>query len=140
MLDAGCVAAKLDAMTTKNVRPKFLNLFRIHLPVTGVVSFSHRVSGALLVLSLPVVVYLFTLSLQSEQGFAHVASLMQLWWLRLAGVLVLWALLFHLLSGLRFLFLDLDIGIGLKAARASAWSVVVLALILALMLIFGVLL
>ncbi|MGD8577481.1 MAG: succinate dehydrogenase, cytochrome b556 subunit [Thiohalophilus sp.] len=124
-------------MTTKNVRPKFLNLFRIHLPVTGVVSFSHRVSGALLVLSLPVVVYLFALSLQSEQGFARVSSILELCWVRLIGLLILWALLFHLLSGLRFLLLDLDIGIGLKAARASAWSVLALALLLALILFAG---
>jgi succinate dehydrogenase / fumarate reductase cytochrome b subunit len=127
-------------MTTRNVRPKFLNLFRIHLPVTGVVSFAHRVTGALLVVSLPFVVYLFGLSLQSEQGFARAGEILQCGWVRLASLLVLWALLFHLLSGVRFLLLDLDIGIRLAQARATAWSVVALALVLALVLMAGVIL
>ncbi|MDY6979137.1 MAG: succinate dehydrogenase, cytochrome b556 subunit [Pseudomonadota bacterium] len=125
-------------MTTKNVRPKFLNLFRIHLPVTGVVSFAHRVSGALLVISLPLVVFLFAYSLQSEQGFEQVIALLHSWWGSVAMVLILWALLSHLLSGVRFLLLDLDIGIQLTPARASAWSVVVVALLILLLLVSGV--
>ncbi len=125
-------------MTTKNVRPKFLNLFRIHLPVTGVVSFAHRVSGALLVISLPLVVFLFAYSLQSEPGFAQVIALLDSGWGSVATVLILWALLSHLLSGIRFLLLDLDIGIRLPPARASAWSVAALALLILILLVSGV--
>ncbi|TDY02999.1 succinate dehydrogenase, cytochrome b556 subunit [Thiohalophilus thiocyanatoxydans] len=127
-------------MTTKNVRPKFLNLFRIHLPVTGVVSFAHRVSGAVLVLSLPVVVFLFALSLHSEQGFERVSEILQCGWVRLLSLLVLWALFSHLFSGVRFLLLDLDIGMRLAAARASAWLVLALAALVLIALLMGVLL
>lgn len=127
-----------ETMTTKNVRPKFLNLFRIHLPITGVVSFAHRVTGALLVLSLPFVVFLFSLSLQNEQGFVRVAEILQLWWVRLFSLLILWSLLFHLLSGIRFLLLDLDIGIRLPVARVTAWLVAALAGLIALGLLYGV--
>lgn len=108
--------------------------------MTAVVSFAHRASGALLVLSLPFVVFLFSLSLQSEQGFARVSMILQQGWLRLLALLVLWALLFHLLSGIRFLLLDLDLGIRLPAARGSAWAVLALALLLALLLLGGALL
>ncbi|MFP3873238.1 MAG: succinate dehydrogenase, cytochrome b556 subunit [Thiohalophilus sp.] len=127
-------------MTTKNVRPKFLNLFRIHLPVTGVVSFAHRVSGAVLVLSLPFVVFLFALSLHSEQGFERVSEILQCGWVRLLSLLVLWALFSHLFSGVRFLLLDLDIGMRLAAARASAWLVLALAVLVLGALLPGVLL
>lgn len=130
--------ARLETMTTKNVRPKFLNLFRIHLPVTGVVSFAHRVSGALLVIFLPLVVFLFAYSLQSEQGFEQVIALLHSWWGKAAMVLILWALLSHLLSGVRFLLLDLDIGIRLTPARVSAWSVAGLALLILILLVSGV--
>jgi len=48
-------------MTDK--RPVYLNLLKIRLPVTGMVSFAHRVSGVLLFLFIPYAVYLFDLSL-----------------------------------------------------------------------------
>jgi len=124
-------------MTTKTVRPKFLNLFRIHLPITGVVSFAHRVTGALLVICLPFVVFLFSRSLQSEQGFQYVSDLLQTWWIHLLGILVVWSLAFHLLSGVRFLLLDLDIGMSLSSARASAWLVGGVAILVLLLIIAG---
>lgn len=124
-------------MTTKNVRPIFLNLFRIHLPITGVVSFAHRVSGVLLVLALPFMVFLFSRSLQSEQGFQYVNHILQLWWVRLLSVLVTGSLVLHFLSGIRFLLLDLDIGIRLHQARASAWTVLAVAGLILIAMIVG---
>ncbi len=124
-------------MTTKNVRPIFLNLFRIHLPITGVVSFAHRVSGVLLVLALPFMVFLFSRSLQSEQGFQYVNHILQLWWIRLLSVLVIGSLVLHFLSGIRFLLLDLDIGIRLHQARASAWTVLAVAGLILIAMIVG---
>lgn len=108
--------------------------------MTGVVSFAHRVSGAVLVLSLPVVVFLFALSLHSEQGFERVSEILQCGWVRLLSLLVLWALFSHLFSGVRFLLLDLDIGMRLAAARASAWLVLALAVLVLIALLIGVLL
>lgn len=102
--------------------------------MTGVVSFAHRVSGALLVMSLPFVVFLFSHSLQSEQGFIRVTGILQQWWVRLPALLIVWVLFSHLLSGIRFLFLDLDIGIRLPAARATAWGVVAVVLLLLVLL------
>lgn len=106
----------------------------------GVVSFAHRVSGAVLVLSLPFVVFLFSLSLHSEQGFERVSEILQCGWIRLLSLLVLWALFSHLFSGVRFLLLDLDIGMRLAPARASAWLVLALAALVLAALLLGVLL
>ena len=50
-----------------NRRPKYLNLFRIKLPLPGVVSFLHRVSGALLFVAIPLFLAVFQLTLDSAE-------------------------------------------------------------------------
>ena len=46
------------------------------MPVAAVVSILHRVSGVLLLIFIPFFIYLFEVSLQSEQGFAQVKSML----------------------------------------------------------------
>ena len=106
-------------------RPVYLNLFKIRLPLPGVVSILHRASGALLFLLLPLLLYGLQQSLASEEGFAAMRS-----WLgqplpRLALLGVIWAYLHHFCAGLRHLALDLDIGVELPQARFSARLVLV---------------
>ena len=108
-------------------RPVYLNLLRIHLPVTGWVSILHRLSGALLFLSLPLAIWLLSKSLTSEAGFAAVHA-----WLALPpakllvlGLVSLFAL--HFFAGLRHLALDVHWGVALAAARRSSVAVLVLA-------------
>ncbi len=104
-------------------RPVFLNLLRIRQSVMAVLSIFHRISGVLMVLALPVLVYLLSLSLRDAQGFAQAADLLQHPVVRLLLVLLGWAFTHHLLAGIRFMLLDFDIGISRAAARASAWLV-----------------
>ncbi|HUX82308.1 MAG TPA: succinate dehydrogenase, cytochrome b556 subunit, partial [Halothiobacillus sp.] len=51
-------------------RPVSLNLFKIRLPLPGIVSIMHRASGAFLFLLLPLLLYVLQLSLTSAEGFA----------------------------------------------------------------------
>lgn len=117
-------------MDSKHKRPKFLNLFAIHLPVTGVTSFAHRVSGALLVLAMPVLVYLFGLSLRDPQGYqtaiAHLHGVL----FKIFASVLSWTLAHHVLAGIRFLLLDINIGERLPVARFSAWLVNILAVLM----------
>ena len=110
-------------MKAKPKRPKFLNLFAIHLPVTGVTSFAHRVSGALMFVAIPGLIYLFGLSLRDAQGFANAQALVDSLWVKAVVTVLAWSLCHHLLAGIRFLLLDVDIGAALPAARATAWLV-----------------
>ena len=50
-----------------NQRPVYLNLLRIHLPVGGVVSILHRVTGVLLALLLPYSLWFLQQSLASAE-------------------------------------------------------------------------
>lgn len=108
-----------------NKRPVFLNLTRIHLPVMAVLSLGHRVSGVLMVLSIPLLVYLFDRSLASATDYAAVLELLRGVPARLALVLLAWVFAHHLLAGIRFLLIDLDLGVEVRSGRASAWVVLV---------------
>ena len=111
-------------------RPKYLNLFQIRLPVPGLVSILHRVSGAALFLFLPWLLYLLQMSLESPESFAAFKGVFAHPLAKLVGIGLLWAYLHHLCAGIRHLALDLHYGTELAAARAS--SVAVLAVSLAL--------
>jgi succinate dehydrogenase / fumarate reductase cytochrome b subunit len=119
-------------MQNQRLAPVFLNLFRIRFPVGAVTSIAHRLSGLLLLLSFPVLVYWLDLSLRDPAGYAEAREWLQCGWVRLASVGIVWSLIHHLLAGLRFLFIDLGIGVERTAARRSAWAVNGLALLLAL--------
>ena len=109
-------------------RPVYLNLFKIRLPLPGVVSIMHRASGALLFLLLPLLLYGLQQSLASEQGFAEVQGWFRQPLAKLALLGVIWAYLHHFCMGLRHLALDLHIGLDLAQARFSAKLVLVVSI------------
>ena len=93
------------------------------MPVTAVASFAHRISGALLIVASPFLIYALEVSLRDPAGYARVREALLVGWGRLAVVVLAWALAHHLLAGLRFLAQDLGFGFGLRPARLSAWGV-----------------
>jgi succinate dehydrogenase / fumarate reductase cytochrome b subunit len=114
------------------LRPKYLNLVQIRLPLPGVVSILHRVSGAALFLLLPFLLALFELSLESPRTFGFFKSLASHWSVKLILTGVVWAYLHHLCAGIRHLALDLDYGSELAMARASSWAVLAVSVALTL--------
>ena len=113
-------------------RPKYLNLVKIRLPLPGIVSIMHRVSGAALFLLIPFLLYVFQMSLASEHGFAAIRYALTTPVAKVALILVLWGFLHHFCAGIRYLVLDLDIGTDLPAARASSSAVLVVSILLTL--------
>ncbi len=109
---------------THDTRPVFLNLLRIHLPITGVLSILHRVTGVLLLLLAPLLIYLLDYSLRSPAHFERLQGLLANPALRAVSLFGVWALVHHLLSGLRTMLIDAELGVGLAAARGSAWLVI----------------
>lgn len=125
-------------MAVSDNRPFFLNLLKIHLPVTGFVSFLHRISGLLLFIAIPFTVYVFDLSLQGNAGFDQVAELLAHPVLQFISLLLMWSLLHHLFAGIRFLLTDLDIGVAKVQAVRSAWAVFVLELVVLILIVAGI--
>jgi len=107
-------------MQNNKHRPVYLNLFAMHLPITGLVSALHRVTGVLSMLFLPAALALLQRSLDGEGGFAQVHALMNGSTGRLTAIALIWLFAQHFFSGLRHLLLDLDIGVTLACARRSA--------------------
>lgn len=123
-----------DFINRSGQRPKFLNLFKISMPITAIASILHRLSGFLLFLLLPLVIYGLGLSLKNTAGFQEIHNLLDASIFQLVLLLILSAFFYHLISGIRFLLMDLDIGHDLKIARGSAWLVIVLAVCLTIWL------
>lgn len=101
-------------------RPRYLNLLAIRLPLPGVLSILHRVSGVLLILALPFALAALQYSITSAADYDKVASILSHPFAKLVVLGVAWAFLHHLCAGVRFLLLDFHIGVQLAAARKTA--------------------
>jgi succinate dehydrogenase / fumarate reductase cytochrome b subunit len=127
------IELQFKAMITKQKRPKFLNILRIRLPVTGVNSFAHRVSGALLFLSVPLFIYCFNLSIRDAMSFEQLQNLLASPVFKTALTILAWAIGHHMLAGIRFLLTEVGVATSLDAARRFAWIVNVLGVIIFLL-------
>lgn len=114
-------------------RPKHLNLMQIRLPVPGIISIMHRISGAVLFLLIPLLLWLFQTSLESVASFAEFRSVVAHPLMKLVLLGLLWGYLHHLLAGLRHLFLDLDLGTELATARLTSMIVLATGIVLTLL-------
>jgi succinate dehydrogenase / fumarate reductase cytochrome b subunit len=108
-------------MGNNDKRPVYLNLLQIRLPVTGVLSILHRVTGVLLVLLIPLLLAGLQRSLNDPSFFDLIRRGLGTPAGKIVAGVTLWLLAQHFYSGLRHLLLDLDVGIGHPAARRSAW-------------------
>jgi succinate dehydrogenase / fumarate reductase cytochrome b subunit len=119
-------------------RPKYLNLLQIRLPLPGVISIMHRVSGAALFLALPLLLWWLQHSLLSSDTFTAFKAMFSQWFVKLVMIGLLWGYLHHLCAGIRHLAMDMHYGTELATARLSSW--LVLGVSLALTVVAGALL
>jgi succinate dehydrogenase / fumarate reductase cytochrome b subunit len=106
-------------------RPVYLNLFKIRLPLPGIISFAHRITGVILFISLPFAVYLLELSVESEQSFEKAQQILNQPVMLFVQILLLWSLAHHFFAGIRFLLIDAEIGVEKSQAHLGSWLVLV---------------
>ena len=109
-------------------RPKHLDLSKIRLPVPGIVSILHRISGVALFFSLPLLIYLLSGSLSSADAFDSYRAVVAHPLVKLILIGLLWGFLHHAAAGIRFLLLDIHKGLELQTARATAKMVLAVSL------------
>lgn len=114
-------------------RPVYLNLLQIRLPCPGLVSILHRASGVIVFLLLPVLLCLLSASL-NEASFSQIQTYSAKLGLRFLLWLVLSALAYHLVAGVRHLLMDIGIGESLRTGRFSACLTLVIATVFVVLL------
>jgi succinate dehydrogenase / fumarate reductase cytochrome b subunit len=127
-------------------RPQYSNihitqLHHYRLPAAGIVSILHRISGALMFLALPFVLYLLERSLTSESTYEYLRGFAAQPLVKLIILALAWAYLHHFLAGIRHLFMDMHYLLSKDGSRNSAVSVLALSLFLTLLValkLFGV--
>ena len=98
-------------------------IVRYRMPLASIVSILHRISGALLFLFLPFVLYLFEKSLVSEISFEHFKGIASHWFVKLVLLALSWAYLHHFCAGIRHLIMDTHIGLSKEGSRRSSTAV-----------------
>lgn len=108
------------------------DLLTFSYPFTSIVSILHRVSGIILFLFIPFLLWMLETATGSTDGFAHIQTVLT----NPVAKLILWFLLvafcYHLLAGIRHLLMDIGIGESLRSARISGGITMVLTLLAAL--------
>ncbi len=111
------------------------------LPPAGIVSILHRISGLLMFLLLPFVVWMLDASLSTEISFetftnvfaAGVAGIPG-WFVKLVALGLIWGYLFHFIAGVRHLWMDATHSVSKAQGHSSALITLVLSTLLTLAL------
>mgnify|MGYP000063482133 CR=1 FL=1 len=122
-------------------RPEFRNIHALtdlptyRLPAAGIVSILHRISGAVMFLLLPLIVWLFDTSVSSEISFAKFKAAFNVgigiapgWFVKLLVLALIWAYLHHLIAGVRHLYMDVQHAVSKEFGKSSAIATLVLSL------------
>ena len=128
-------------------RPEFRNINAItdlptyRLPPAGWVSILHRVSGAIMFVLMPFIIWMFDTSISSEISFAKFSSAFTLglgfvpgWFMKLVALALIWAYLHHFIAGLRHLYMDINHAVSKEFGKSSALVILGLGSLLTLVL------
>ena len=122
-------------------RPEFRNINALsdlptyRLPAAGIVSILHRISGLIMFLLLPLIVWMFDTSVSSEISFAKFSAAFNVGLGFAPAVLVkvvvlglIWAYLHHLIAGVRHVYMDVCHAVSKEFGKSSAVATLVLSL------------
>ena len=122
-------------------RPEFRNINALsdlpsyRLPAAGWVSILHRVSGALMFLLMPFIIWMFDSSITSEISFAKFVAAFSVglgfipgWFMKLVALAIIWAYLHHFIAGIRHLYMDTFHAVTKEFGKSSAVATLVLSL------------
>lgn len=127
-------------------RPEYRNIhvtqiLSYRLPPAGIVSILHRISGLLMFLLLPFVVWMLDASLSTEisyDGFTNVfvagVAGIPAWFVKLVTLGLIWAYLLHFTAGVRHLWMDATHSVSKAQGHSSAVVTLGLSTVLTLLL------
>jgi len=111
-------------------RPKYYDLNLLNLPMPGLVSIFHRVTGVVLFLfAIPLVLFLLQSTLVSESKFDFWRNIINLPLVKIVLLGFVWAYMHHFFAGIRYLLLDVHVATAKEPAQLSAKIVLVLGVL-----------
>ncbi len=120
---------------------RLIDATRYRLPLAALVSILHRVSGLLMFVLLPFLLWLFDNSLSSEVTYERYANafvagigFVPAWLVKVVVWALIWAFLHHFIAGVRHLWMDATHSVSKEQGRSSAVVTLVLSLLLTLVL------
>lgn len=129
---------------TADKRPgtmRLLDATGYNLPPAGWVSILHRLSGLLMFVLLPFIIWMFDTSVTSEISYARFtavfsagAGLLPGWFFKLVALALIWAYLHHFIAGVRHLWMDATHAVSNQFGRQSARVTLVLTGLLTVVL------
>jgi succinate dehydrogenase / fumarate reductase, cytochrome b subunit len=122
---------------------KLIEATQYKLPPAAVVSILHRVSGILMFVLMPFIIWMFDTSLTSEISYGQFTSVfvsgvgfLPAWFIKLVVLGLIWAYLHHFIAGLRHLWMDATHAVSKEFGRSSALVTLGLSIVLTLALGF----
>ena len=120
----------------------FTDLTTYRLPPAGIVSILHRVSGVVMFLLLPFIIWMFDTSVSSDISFSRFKAAFNSglgfapgWFLKLVALVLIWAYLHHFIAGLRHLWMDVShAAVNKDFGKSSAITVLALSILLTVVL------
>jgi len=131
--------ADAKAIKKRPGQMRLLDATQYRLPAAGWASILHRVSGLILVVLMPFVIWMFDTSLTSEVSFdqfrnAFVGGIgfVPAFIVKLAALALIWGFLQHLCAGVRHLYMDFTHSVEKDFGRVSAQVAIGVAIVLTL--------
>ena len=135
-------------------RPEFRNIHAVNdlpsyrLPPAGIVSILHRISGAIMFLLMPFIIWMFDASISSEISFAKFSAVFSNgigfvpgFFMKLVALAIIWAYLHHFIAGMRHVWMDVNHAVSKEFGKSSALATLGLGTLLTVVLglkLFGV--
>ncbi len=116
----------------KDQRPVFLDVTKYKYPNTAIVSIFHRITGVMLFLYLPFLIFALDMSLSSGEKFQQLVESLDTPIMKLLSWILLASVIFHLIAGVRHLLMDMGIGETHSGGQKGANLVFIIAIILIL--------
>lgn len=123
-----------------SIKPVYINLFKIQLPLSALLSITHRVSGMLIFfLVLPVSASIFNLLLQSSDSFAlFMDSYNTSIFIRTFVLFNILVFEYHVIAGIRHMLMDFHlISETLSSSNTSAMAALILFFVISLLTILA---
>ena len=114
----------------KDKRPRNIDLpllLQYDLPLPGITSIMHRISGVLMFLAIPILLWAFDMSMASPESFEKMRECLDGFFMTLIIWGILGSIIYHLVAGIKHLIMDMGYGETLEGGQMGSKIVLVVS-------------